>query len=101
MDGAMIEVLVAGGAGGFCLALGRLLISFVALSHIENPKMGRFLAAQSIPVVVLTLLGMIVAWATADPPVSPFLTGLGALGFILMLGKDYPIHHSEKAHRDV
>ncbi|WP_104176028.1 hypothetical protein [Arthrobacter sp. Y81] len=101
MDAETVEVLLAGGAGGFCLALGRLLISYIGLNHMEDPKMGRFLAAQSIPIVVLSVLGMIVAWATAPPPVSPFLTGLGALGFILMLGKDYPSHSSEAAQQDV
>lgn len=101
MDWALVEVLVAGGLGGLCLALGRMLISYVSIAHTENANIKQFLLAQSIPIIVLTTLGMIVAWVTAEPPISPFLTGLGALGFILLLGQPYTTHKPEKAQEDV
>lgn len=87
MEADMWMVLLAGGAGGFCLAAGQAIVSYRAIISSDSPQIGVFVVAQIIPVVLLSLVGAIVAWATASEPVSSFLTGLTALGFVLVLAR--------------
>lgn len=85
MEADMWLVLLAGGAGGFCLATGQAVMSYRAITSSDSPQIGVFLMAQIIPLFGLTIMGAIVAWATSSEPISSFLTGLTALGFVLVL----------------
>lgn len=85
MDSNTLLVLVAGAAGGLSLALGQAVVGYRAVTPSDSPLISVFLVAQIIPVVGLTIVGALVAWATASEPVSSFLTGLTALGFVLVL----------------
>lgn len=81
----LVEIMLAGAAGGFCLALVQLLTGYQAVVHSDNPDTKTFLKSQIIPFVGLTVLGAIVAWVTSIGPISPFISGVGAITFILVL----------------
>lgn len=81
----LVEIMLAGAAGGFCLAMVQLLIGYKAVVHSDNPDTKTFLNAQVIPFVGLAVLGAIVAWVTSIGPISPFISGVGAFTFILVL----------------
>lgn len=93
----LAEILIAGGAGGFCLAVAQLLTSYRKIVHSDNPQIKIFLWAQVVPFLCLTLVGAIVAWVTATGPIAPFLSGLTALGFVLLLGQS--AHDKEESPR--
>ena len=81
----LVEVMLAGAAGGFCLALVELLTGYKAIAHSDNPDTKTFLKAQIIPFAGLMAVGAIVAWVTSIGPISPFISGVGAITFILVL----------------
>lgn len=85
MEMNLAEVLIAGAAGGFSLAVAQLLVAYRKIVHSDDPQIKMFLFAQIIPLLGLTTLGAIVAWVTATGPISPFLSGLTGLGFVLLL----------------
>ena len=81
----LVEIMLAGAAGGFSLALVQLLIGYKAVVCSDNPDAKTFLKAQVIPFVGLAVLGAIVAWVTSIGPIAPFISGVGAITFILVL----------------
>lgn len=99
VDWGMLELLWAGALGGFALALGRMLVSYTGINS-PDPKIKQFLMAQWLPFTVLPLLGVILVWVT--PGVTgAFFTGLGALGFVLLLtGPHRQAQSSEKEAPD-
>lgn len=82
------DTIYPGALGGLFLALGRFLITWMRLMNTPDPKFRQFLLLQIPVVLILPLLGGGLAWVTNDIR-GAFLTGLGALGFILIAAGEH------------
>ncbi|MHC6223101.1 hypothetical protein [Arthrobacter sp. MMS24-S77] len=68
-----------------------MLLTYATIKSPE-PKIKQFLKAQSLPLTVLPILGVILTWVLQGIS-GAFFTGLGALGFVLMVaGPHRPVH---------
>ncbi|WP_269940101.1 hypothetical protein [Arthrobacter sp. HY1533] len=94
LDWNLLELLWAGALGGFALALGRMLVTFASINSPE-PRIKQFLMAQWLSLTALPILGVILTWVTQGIA-GAFFTGLGALGFILLLTG--PHHQAHTKH---
>lgn len=81
------NTIFPGALGGLFLALGRFAITYMRLKS-PHPKIGQLLLMQIPLVIVLPILGGGLAWVTTGIS-GAFLTGLGALGFILLAAGDH------------
>jgi hypothetical protein len=96
-DLVAMETMIAGAIGGFFLCLGRF-IATLSRVHGHQPMMKQFLLAHIPPLIVLPILGGGLAWLTIGAS-GAFLTGLGALGFILLATGPHP-HESQPAPQE-
>lgn len=83
-----LETMIAGAIGGLFLCLGRF-IATMARADVQTLRMKQFVLAHIPALIILPLLGGGLAFLTIGAS-GAFLTGLGALGFILLATGPHP-----------
>jgi hypothetical protein len=96
------QTLVIGAIGGFFLALGHFARASMMI-HSPTPRRGQLFRAHLPLFIILPILGGGLSYLTIGAP-GAFLTGLGALAFILTAAGTLPAlqaHQERRRTRDV
>jgi hypothetical protein len=81
-----LDSLVAGALGGFCLGIGRLVVTIVgqSLHHPHAARFGQLVASHILVALVFALLGGAVSWALTGRA-GDFMQGVTALSTLILL----------------
>ncbi|WP_142120662.1 hypothetical protein [Arthrobacter sp. SLBN-122] len=93
-DFMLTEAWLQGALGGACLALGRLILTFISLDHSQpNLKYGRFILAHFVAGILFALLGAAVSWGF-EGKAGNFMQGISAMAVLALLaGNMLPDHN--------
>lgn len=93
----LTEAWLQGALGGACLALGRLILTFISLDHSQpNLKYGRLILAHFVAGILFALLGAAVSWGF-EGKAGNFMQGISAMAVLALLAGNMLPDHSQPA----